>query len=433
ADAMLPVQLAPLAIVTTAEPNFSIGTLRAVPKEIVEAGEEIEFVLHLRNSGDGPARRARLSADRSDLLIYVPNSTSVNDVPVRDVGAQSPLMNERGLVMSDVDPGVEATVRWREVVNNGVGSGAAIVRAVAIAYDSERIDTIAAGEVKVRCAPAFANTIAGLPFGLDGMPGPSLGRTQRALTGSEFIELPPATPVLRPELAPRPVLSLTASNGNGNGSVSRRQERRDEPAAGVDVLTAFDRDRLDRTLRFLSDARFNGLITHAFAVRSFFPDAVGGPTEAALRDVRETMRESLDRIYIKLRLPNYVLAPRDVETKAARAALETLLGSAQADAAVERAGSVLLHGTVDPRELHALRDRLADAPLATALPWAILSRLMPSGSETLAHYRTMLVAAFDDLADADETAFIDALQRRGYPLLDAALDIVRAQLSLADA
>ena len=428
ADAMLPVQLAPLAIVTTAEPNFAIGALRSIPEEIVDAGEEVEFVLHVRNSGDGPARRAQLTADPLDLLIYLPNTTTVNDVPVRDTGAQSPLMHERGLVMTDVDPGVEATIRWREVVNNNAPAGSAVHRRVRISYDSDRADEIAAEELKIRCAPAFANTISGLPFGLDGMVGPSLGHTQKAITGSDFVELPPATPV-RGEAAPRALLSLT----NGNGALHAPEETQEPAGAGIRVLTAFDRDRLDRTLRFLNEARFTGLVTHLFGLRAFFPDAIGGADDAAVREVRETLREALDRIYIKLRVPNYVLAPRDVETAAARASLEALIDEVDPDAAIDLAGSVLLRGTVDPDELNDLRERLPSAPLATALPWSILARLLPDEDDALRNYRGQLCAAFDELAGSDEIAFIDALQRRAYPVLDAALDVVRAQLGVVRA
>jgi uncharacterized repeat protein (TIGR01451 family) len=431
ADAMLPVQFPPLTIVTTAEPNFSIGTLRSEPEELVDAGEDIEFILHVRNSGDGPARRARITVDTLGALIYVPNSTTVNDLPVRDVGAQSPLMHESGLAMSDVDPGVEATIRWREVVNNAAPSGEAIHRVARIAYDGDCLDDIAAHEVKVRCAPVFANTISGLPFGLDGMLGPSYGAHQRALTGTDFVELPPATPVTRSgEIGSRAVLSLASSMGNGHAQVETVPEHQTDAAVhGVQVVLAFDRDRLQRTLRFLSEARFSGLLTHVFAIRAFFPDSIGASGDTALHEVRETLRETLDRLFIKLRLPNYVIAPRDLETKAARAALETLLGTIAAEeAANSLAGSVVLRGACDEDELRALRDRLLETPLSTALPWATLARLIPADGEALLHYRTMLTATLDELASADEVAFIDVLQRRPYPVLDAALDVVRAQL-----
>ena len=54
---------------------------------------------------------------------------------------------------------------------------------------------------------------------------------------------------------------------------------------------------------------------------------------------------------------------------------------------------------------------------------------MPSESDAEANYRRMLVTSLDDLAGVDETAFIDALQRRPYPVLDAALSVVCAQLT----
>ena len=424
ADAMLPVQLAPLTIVTTAEPNFAIGTLRCEPDELVDAGSETEFVLHVRNSGDGPARNAAITVAALDSLIYVPNSTTVNDVPVRDVGALSPLMSQRGIVLSDVDAGVEATIRWREVVHNGLPSGEAIVRVARIAYDGDRNDEIRAPELKVRCAPAFANTISGLPFGLDGMVGPSIGNSQRALASGDdrFVELPPATPVARPEMPHAPVLSLPEAPAVMTAVREGTQT--------VQTVLAFDRDRLTRTLRFLGEARFTGLVTHLFAIRAFFPDAMSLPDDARLRELRELLRETLDRVFIKLRMPNYVIAPRDLESAAARGALDALLRDLDAGhAPAALSGSLVLHGEIDASEADELRERLDGAAIGTALPWAILARLLPTQGDGMRNYRELLVAALDELRDGDETAFIDALQRRPYPVLDGALDVVRAQLA----
>jgi hypothetical protein len=435
ADAMLPVQLPPLTIVTTAEPNFAIGTLRSEPDEIVDAGAEVEFVLHVRNSGDGPARKVKITVPTLDSLIYVPNSTSVNDVSVRDVGALSPMMSERGIALSDVDSGVEATIRWREVVHNGLPSGESIVRTAHIAYDGDRVDEIAAQEVKVRCAPAFADTISGLPFGLDGMIGPSLGGPpQRALSPSDdrFMELPPATPVLRPEIQSGAMLSLAPStNGEGYARAATAVLAPEAIATGVvQCVTAFDRDRLTRTLRFIGETRFTGLITHLFAIRALFPDAVSSADDATLREMRETLRETLDRLFIKLRLPNYVIAQRDLESTAARDALCAFLDRLNPQMPpAELSGSLVLRGSIDPHEVQQLRSRLDDAPVATALPWGVLARFVPSEGDALRNYRDLLVAALDDLTGADEVSFIDALQRKGYPILDAALDVVRTQLA----
>ena len=435
ADAMLPVQLGSLAIVTTAEPNFSIGTLRSEPDELVDTGSEVEFILHVRNSGDGPARSVSVTVPQLESLIYVPNSTCVNDLPVRDIGALSPLMNPRGIVLSDVDPGIEATLRWREVVHNGLSSGETIVRSALIAYDGERVDEITGAEVKVRCAPAFANTISGLPFGLDGMLGPSLGSAppQRAISGGDdrFVELPPATPVARPEIPSGPVLSLGPStNGIGHGREATAVLPANAVETGVQCVTAFDRERLARTLRFLGEARFTGLVSHLFAVRAFFPDAMSLSEELRLQDVRESLRETLDRIFIKLRMPNYVVAPRDLESAASRDALADLVDAFDPQSApASLSGSLLLHGSIPVAELAEMRDRLNGAPLGTALPWSMLARMLPAEGDGLRHYRELLVAALDELCGADEVAFIDALQRKPYPVLDGALDVVRTQLA----
>ena len=176
ADAMLPVPLERLTIATTAEPDFSVGTLRSEPIDVVDVGETIEWTLHVRNGGDGPARRVQIFCAQPASLIYVPNSTTVNDVPMRDVGALSALASERGIVLNDVDPGVEATIRFRDVVHNGLPAGEAIMRTSRhVHYDGERDDEMPSNELKVRATPVFANAIPGLPFGLDGMVGPSFG------------------------------------------------------------------------------------------------------------------------------------------------------------------------------------------------------------------------------------------------------------------
>ncbi|HEX8807168.1 MAG TPA: hypothetical protein VF741_09465, partial [Candidatus Aquilonibacter sp.] len=298
ADAMLPVPLERLTIATTAEPDFSVGALRSEPIDVVDVGETIEWTLHVRNGGDGPARRVQIFCPQPESLIYVPNSTTVNDVPIRDVGAHSALASERGIVLNDVDPGVEATIRFRDVVHNGLPAGEAITRVATVSYDGDRHDEMASNELKVRATPVFANAIPGLPFGLDGMVGPSFGG-QRMLTEDRFIELPPAMPVGgngdmggRIVAAEYPALTA-ASNGDAVDSVL---------AERVGVAVTFTSERHARVLRFLDEARFDGLITHLFAMRAFFPEAIGDTHVGAVASMREMLRDETDRLFIKLRL-----------------------------------------------------------------------------------------------------------------------------------
>ncbi len=126
ADGMLPLPLSRLTIATNAEPDFATGSFVSVPAETVELGDAVQWTLHVRNGGDGTARLVQIEILQPDSLIYVPNSTTVNDVPIRDAGAAAPFSAARGIVLNEVDPGVEATICWRTVVHNALPAGTAI-------------------------------------------------------------------------------------------------------------------------------------------------------------------------------------------------------------------------------------------------------------------------------------------------------------------
>jgi uncharacterized repeat protein (TIGR01451 family) len=425
AAAMLPVPLSRLTIATAAQPDFSIGTLRSEPIDVVDVGETIEWALHLRNGGDGPARRACVTVVRPASLIYVPNSTTVNDVPIRDAGASAPFAAEPGIVLNDVDPGVEAVIRWQDVVHNGLPAGEAIESGARIRYDDDRDDEIVSGELKVRSAPVFANAIAGLPFGLDGMLGPAFGRGRRAIAGEHVLQLPPATPV---------------AEGSGSTGIAL------EPAypaiaaqAGMaaihaGALVSFTHERLLRVVRFLDQARFSGFVTHLFAIRAFLPDAIGNAHAGALPALRESLRDELDRLFIKLRLPNYAIAPRDVETPSLRAVFERLLrdaASAHGTPAEPPGSEVTYAATFDAENLADFADRLEEAELAGALPWAALARMLPDSLPAFEHYRTLLCERLDAMIDLESGDFIAALQNGREPALDTALDDVLAALQAA--
>jgi uncharacterized repeat protein (TIGR01451 family) len=437
ADAMLPVPLGRLTIATTAEPDFSVGTFRSEPIDVVDVGETVQWVLHVRNGGDGPARRVQITIAQPETLIYVPNSTTVNDVPVRDFGALPPFAGTRGIVLNDVDPGVEATIRWCDVVHNGLPAGEAIVHVAHVRYDGERDDEIISAELKVRATPVFANAIPGLPFGLDGMLGPSFGGAQRALAEERFLELPPATPVGELNGSTRALARTPLAALEGGPDSPGSDERESGIIEGsvhsnkVGTSVAFSGERLGRSLRLLDETRFGGLVPHLFALRTFLPDAIGDAHGGALPALRDMLREELDRLFIKLRLPSYVIAGRDVETPSLRTTIERVLHEAAAARGVpaEPPGATLvLRGNFDPAELRDCSDRIDEAELASALPWAALARLLPDGTPQLQNYRTLLVQRFDVLAQSDSAEFTEALQRKREPALDAALDVVRTSL-----
>ncbi len=420
ADNLLPVQLEPLSIVTTAEPNFAVGTLYSDPGDAADAGQEVVYALHVRNGGDGPARRVSIRVDQIADLIYVPNSTSVNGLPVRDTGAVSALAGERGIVLMDVDPGIEAAISWREVVRHEAAAGAAITRVARISYDGDRIDEIAAKELRVRSTPAFGNATAALPFGVDGMLGPSLGAGARALPGTEGImELPAATPVGGAKVAIPRAIALSAS---GNG----RTTGEDAEAHGIaQTALGLGGGRLEHALRLLQEARYGGVVDHLFAIRAFFPDAAGAREIAPFAELVQSLRERLDRLFIKLRLPSYVLQSRDIETPAARSALQSLaMQLAPGEPAMEADS---LHGALEVGELRALGAQLENAPLGSALPWGMLARFLPM-DPPLRRYRELLIGSLDDLANAPAEAFVEILRKSRYAVLDEALFAACEQL-----
>ncbi|MGA2759483.1 MAG: hypothetical protein ABSF08_04060 [Candidatus Cybelea sp.] len=429
ADGVLPVPLERLTIATSAEADFSTGNLHSEPADAVDPGETVEWFLHVRNGGDGTARVAEIAIASPESLIYVPNSTTVNDVPIRDSGALPPFAGARGIVLNDVDPGVEATIRWCSVVHNASPAGTSIAPVAHIRYDGERDDEIVSAELRVRATPIFANAIPGLPFGLDGMLGPSLATHQRALPEERFLQLPPATPVGDVNGA-HPFAQLSAGRDDDleDLQVDVFEAARND-ATGT--IAAFTPERLNRTLRLLREARFGGLITHVFALRAFLPEGIGDAHCRALEHARELLREELDRLFIKLRLPLYALTARDIETPSLHSTLERLMreaGSARGVPAESPTAALTLRGAFDPTELRELGERMAQAQLATALPWAALARLLPAETPAWADYRALLIEALDDLGDSDCNEFIEALQHRSDKRLDAALDAMVASL-----
>ncbi len=424
ADAMLPVPLARVTIATAADPDFSTANFYSTPAEKVDVGETVEWTLQLRNGGDGGAHDLRITVAPVESLIYVPNSTTVNDIPVRDVGTLAPFASADGIALNEVDPGVEATIRWRTVVHNALAADTPIVYVAHVRYDGERDDEIASPELHARAEPVFANAIP-VPFGLDGMLGPAPPGRPRALAEDRFVQLPAASPV-----------------GDGNGAHRYAQLSAgdaNEPAFyegtiradGAGTIVAFTTERLGRTLRFLREARFGGLVTHLFALRAFLPEAIGDGYCAALPATRDLLHEELDRLFIKLRLPSYAIAPRDIETPSLRSTIERLLqeiDGARGVPAESPTAAIVLHGSFESSEMHDLAERVGAAALATALPWAALARLLPDEAPEYAHYRTRLIERLDALEDSESNDFIDALQHANVAALDAALDAMCATL-----
>jgi len=167
---LLPLALAPVTIPTVAEPRFDQGAaLRTQPSETVDAGEPLYVRLSVRNTGDGAASRLILRGQLPPHTAYLPGSTLVNDVPLLDVDGGSVLWAKPGLVLEDVDPGVEVVVRYGTIVNTPLAAGTLIDAHLELGWDGGGALAISSPAVRVRSTPAFAVRATGLPFSVSGI------------------------------------------------------------------------------------------------------------------------------------------------------------------------------------------------------------------------------------------------------------------------
>ena len=167
---LLPLGLAPVTIPTVAEPRFDDGaSLRTQPSETVDAGEPLYVRLSVRNTGDGAASRLVVRGQLPPYTAYLPGTTAVNDVPLLDVDGGSVLWSKGGLVLEDVDPGVEVIVRYGTVVNTPLAAGTLVDAHVELGWDGGGTLTVSSPAVRVRSTPAFAVRASGLPFSVSGI------------------------------------------------------------------------------------------------------------------------------------------------------------------------------------------------------------------------------------------------------------------------
>ncbi len=429
ADAMVPLQLERMTIATTAQPDFSEGTFQSEPAESVEAGESIDWTLRLRNGGDGTARRVEIAIEQPQIVIYVPNSTTVNGVPVRDVGTLPPFAAGRGIVFTAVEPGVEAVVRWRDIAHNQLQLGEQIVRTARVSYDGERSDEILSNALHVRATPLLAGSIAGLPFGLDGVVGSSLAGP-RAVANAPDGEAPRAE-MPRVE-TPRVEIARAEAPPTNPESVPPERFASEIVRAQVGTIVVLSPERLAQIERQLGESRPAKLVGHLFALRALLPDAIGASPLPSLDHLRDALRESLDRLFIKLRIAHYAMVERELETPTVRAAIADALADAvgaRGEPVPPTEAFASLSGRFDGEALRALVERLHEAPLAGALPWFALAHLLPDERAPVARYRAALRAAFEALLPCEPSAFLDRLTRTTDERLDAALTDLRESLA----
>lgn len=388
---VVPFALSTIELATHSEASFAEGaTLSSSPAETIDAGAEIAYTLSLRNCGDGAAKLLVARVASLSNAVYSPGSTTVNGIALQDFAGTSPLLSDTGLTLADVGAGVEVIARWRVIVNTPLPPATAIETGALVRWDDAAELAVIAAPVRVRSTSALPIIEPELPFSVLGAVAAHV-RTQTLATRSEigsfeptYTELRPATPVVNGRI--NGVTGQSGSLGAG-GSIptveyAALSAASDEPAqpAAVVFLDLAD-DTLGWVVRYLEQTRVGGLVAHLLTLRALFPDRVGGADRllrARLRTHRDLLAELADRLFIKVRLPDFPLEPSDVETPELRSSLIALveeLAVGRSERATIRSGLRLVE-TLERGSLAALSRALRTEELATAGPWQAMVQLM---------------------------------------------------------
>jgi uncharacterized repeat protein (TIGR01451 family) len=416
-----PVQLAPLEIPTFAQPEFAHSAqLLAVPSEIVNAGEHVYYEIRVRNEGDGPADRLLIRVVPTNLAVYVPSSTTINGLALADDAGASQLWSQRGLVLADVNPGIELRVRWEMSVISPLPAGTLLETRAVLEWGAGETIALAAPALRVQAQPTLGETAIGTPLSI-----------ARVFPTEEPVYEPPPLPQPEAEYAPPPAAAEPPSAIAEVIAEHAERLPQAEPAPplapaqpappapvialspGPVLYIDFAADRLAHTLRLLERSDAGGLIQHLFALRMLFPEsavAASSQLAAAFATASRTTRAPLERFFVRLRMPRLTVTGKDLEDRESRAALRALLAElvvAPSASPVEPpVGLVRIEGSIDVDMLRALSPELDTAPLGAVTPWIINAHLLGTTllhdgtqNDALAGYRNALLKVLTVLSE----------------------------------
>ncbi|HZO92234.1 MAG TPA: hypothetical protein VFB22_00565 [Candidatus Baltobacteraceae bacterium] len=417
----VPFSLEPLQLETHAEPTFAEGaTLTSMPADTVDAGDVVAYVFAVRNSGDGVAKRLNLRMDAPSNAVYAPGSTTVNDVALLDFAGTSPLLTGSGLTLGDVAAGVEVLVRLRAIVNTPLPGGTTIETRAYVVWDDTPEMVVRAHPLRVRSSAALPIVDPMLPFSvLDAAAAPSSNGAQRRLTGETYLELPPAVPVRANGANPlHDAAQPSAIAGVEHPQLGPGID--DELPATAALVLDLPPDRLDWIVRYLDEARGDGLLADLMVLRALFPMRAGtADATEGLRDHAELLSEVVDRIFVKARLPGASPDADDVDSRAYGVSLRALIDvlRSQDDGAAPPGAGLRLVGFVERDALDAAAAMLEREPLVAADAWAVTASLLGTSLQRngvvladLTAYRDALRHTFEELRAARGGALTAALR-----------------------
>ncbi len=312
--------------------------------------------------------------------------------------------------------------RLRVIVNTPLPPGSQIETRAYVTWDENPELVVGAEPLRIRSAPAMPIVDPLLPFAvLDAAAGRAepagRGRQLEIAGETTYIQLPPAVPV--------------KSNGAREHVLPAAQPTRLAPApapapeetrqGGAAVFLDLDDERLEWIVQYLEEARFPGLLGHLMVLRALLPDtAIAPDATAELKRYAATLEELVDRLFLKLRLPDATLHKDDLETKESRAALKAAIAALRHSPAHGRPDEegLRIEGFVAGGVLEESVAMLQRAKLVTAAPWRVLAAMMGTSLRRdgvpvadFAPYRDALLRALSELAGLSPTEFEAALHK----------------------
>lgn len=453
-----PIHFEPLEIVTYAQPQFAPDAqLRANPAENVNSGERVAYELVLRNSGDGPAEQLLLRAVPSNLAVYIPGSTTLNAMTIADDLGTSQLWSQRGLLLTDVTPGIELRVRFEMLVIAPLAAGTAIDTRVIAEWDEAQSIALSAPTLRVMSTPSLQAGAGGTPISVA-----QLVQLPEAPAPESIVPPPPedvprrAVPqfAAAEEEAPAQIgAPIIGHRDLSPGHPEPPHLRHPEPVEGQAELVEaptlyadYSQEDVVQIIRTLEKTDAGGLIPHVFALRAFFPNALAGagPRETqTLENTARAMRAPLDRFFVRLRVPRLTITGKDLEDRDSRFALRSFIetaANAQAQPLDERMrGIVRFSGPVDVNTLRRRAVELEQEPLGSVVPWILSAQLLGTRieyngegrSDMLGLYRNELIKVFSVLETLPMPEFHRVLATSVNRTLDDALGAVLDALCAA--
>lgn len=343
--------------------------------------------------------------------VYVAGSTTLDGRALLDRADGGPLAGS-GLVLRGIPAKTNIEIGWSLRADPMLADAVLTVEALLVVDGQER--SVEPLEIPVHTRDGFAARPVGLGYHVD------------ACAAQEPAQLPARSVV--------PVYEPIAAEDDENDDVA--------PAERFAFALTLDADRRDALVKALRGADGGTLAAHVLALRTLLPqrDDTGDTSVAhALEDVRRALADVFDRLFVKLRIPGFVVAAADLEDPALRRALVTFFSRlAQTRAAYEPLDGAL--ALVESDRVPRLLASFADAPFGAPEALRALVALMPRTCDD----DPLLGAALDRYAGALDaalarwerraSAFDDALAHTHDDALDdaraAVLSALRAHVTV---